>query len=413
MSRAAQAVSKIGSAGKTAAGAAASNASSAAGKGVDAVEGVADAAQKAAEKMAEAAPADAPSTGELAQRAGSAVKKTAEAAGTIAGAAAKQAGAEARKAADQGIGAMESAAQKAAEAAGAMSAMPGVDAPSAKELLTRLQNLSAKLGDIGMTVAENQVGKLEAKVDPNAPKIDNANSVVNLVKRFFTAIATLIGMKADAAMTKLESDPQYQAWLMKSQMAKAEKEYQGAVFAAAKAYHLKEIEIEQGKQESDKLAGQINTLLKPHANGDAPSAKDEAAALTLVNNKKAVDLGVIANLKALGVAKQALDAIVEQRATVIADATEKMIAVKAGLSDAEIGALKKNIATLESDFVQSLGEINERFKAEVAARVAGGEAAIDAANGNPAVAIAQAAQRANAISANDEVQKIKQQLAGK
>lgn len=417
LSRAVDAAGKMASAGKTAAGAVAGQAGSAASNaaetGVGAMERAAERATQVADGMSKTAPADAPSTGELAQRAGDAAKTTAGAIGTIAGAAANQAGAQARHAADQGVSVMEQIAQTAAEKAGAMSAQAGVEAPSAKELLGRLQKLSGKLGDIGMTVAEQQVNKLEQKVDPNAPKMDNANSIVALAKRAISAIATLIGMQVDAALTNAEKSPEYQAYLMKAKLAAAEKQYQKTVYDASYAYHLKEIEIDQAKQASDKLAGQIATLLSPRPNGDAPSAQNEHDAAVLVGQKRVVDLGMIAGLKALNVAKQALDAAIEQRATVFADATEKMIGIKEGLTEAEIGDLKARVAMVEQDVIQGLNETSERFKAAVAAHIAAGQAASDVAAGNPAVEIAQAEQHARSISTADEVARIKAQLASK
>ena len=106
-----------------------------------------------------------------------------------------------------------------------------------------------------------------------------------------------------------------------------------------------------------------------------------------------------------------LPAIRRNPLAVFADATEKMIGVKAGLTEAELGDLKTRVAMVEQDVISGLNETSERFKAEVAKRVAAGQAADDTASTNPNVQIAQAEQHARSMNAAEEVARIKAQLS--
>lgn len=401
------AAAKTAQAGMTAAAATAkqagARAANAADQAVSGLDRIAERATQGADELASQPVPEAPAAGEIAGRAAKAGEKLAEAGKTAAGAAARHAGAAMRDGADKAVSGMESLADKASKAAGDLASSPEKAAPSADEIVGRLRDVSSRLASVGVKVAENQVEKLEKMADPNAPKDQSAG----LITRFFRALAGIL----DLQLTKIESSPEYQAYLARKSVADGEKQFQSIVYQAAYQYHLKERQIDNSQAESKRLAGLIKSLLSPRADGTAPTAQDEQAAANLVNAKRIEDMKTIANLKALDVAKAGFEQAVKSRALVMANAVDKMIAINAGLTEATIGDLTARLKLMESDYISGMNEISARFSAEVAKRLAASDAARTAAELNPSVRLAQAEQQAAAMNVQDEITRLKSEYS--
>lgn len=328
---------------------------------------------------------------EIARRAGDAAGKLADTGVKAAG----QAADAALGAADKGVAGLEQLADKAAASVGTSTSKDAV--PEVGAIAKRLRDVSLRLAEAGVAKVEQASGMKQGDPVPSAP---------SLISRLWNALMVIFGNQ----VAKLET-PEVLAQQLLNTLAAAEKTQRQAVYDAALEYRTIEGRLDAARAEAKKAEDKVNRLLKPRVDGKPISAEDEAAAKLFIADLRLAELTVAGNLEQLAVALGQRELAIKRRAEIFADRAEALVAVRSGLSKAQLAALRGSLAQAEQEYESGVAELTREFEAKVADAVAAGQASQDAADSDPLAIKRRAERRMSEETVDAELERRKAALS--